>query len=634
MNMKKSYIILYIIMFGTVSGKIINPSNNDSLNYKQILFEWEQERDALKYNLQIMNVEEESIVVDIMDSTLIAIISDNLDFGNEYMARLRVEYLNNEYSEFLDSIYFTINELSEYFINNLNTVEIEIIDTSEENWFSFQNGHIIDKYGDVILFFPFEDKFMLTSQLSNGDMLGLSSLSPPLQGGNILKLNGEIVWNTPVNYVHHDIIALPNGNYMGLVNETFTAPIHSTWQSDLENFGIESVEWRGDIIVEWDEAGNEIWNWKTSEHYSLLDIGEVSYGINQINNGISYDWTHCNAIFFDTTESAIYLSARNLSRITKIDYPSGNIIWNMGKDMVSGDIDFGTSLGFSFQHAIKLLDNRNLMLFDNGNYNDPPTSRGLEVSVNENNNSFSSEIVWEYSLTENMSTLSKGDCDRLDNGNSIMTCGNSGFIIEVNELDSVIWLANSSAPLYRSERLESLYPLAFHIKIPNFSGNIESPTIYVPEDSTDFEFTIYNEGHKKHDFSYSISDSLEWFNETGLISIEPNQKLINSISGFVTSDSVSNPISLTVCPVSIYDVQCKSLIIEVLSCPTFQSTIECLDCPSIVGDYNNDDIADILDIILLVNMILSNQYNVCNDINSDEVIDVLDIILLVNIILN
>ena len=52
------------------------------------------------------------------------------------------------------------------------------------------------------------------------------------------------------------------------------------------------------------------------------------------------------------------------------------------------------------------------------------------------------------------------------------------------------------------------------------------------------------------------------------------------------------------------------------------------------GDINNDGIIDILDIILVINLILSFEYLENSDLNSDGIIDILDIILLVNIILD
>ena len=53
-----------------------------------------------------------------------------------------------------------------------------------------------------------------------------------------------------------------------------------------------------------------------------------------------------------------------------------------------------------------------------------------------------------------------------------------------------------------------------------------------------------------------------------------------------------------------------------------------------LGDINEDNFINIQDIILTVNLVLNNEYNVLADLNSDEIIDVLDIVQLVNIILN
>ena len=55
---------------------------------------------------------------------------------------------------------------------------------------------------------------------------------------------------------------------------------------------------------------------------------------------------------------------------------------------------------------------------------------------------------------------------------------------------------------------------------------------------------------------------------------------------------------------------------------------------SIQGDLNLDSLLNVQDIILLVNMVLSDEFDSSADLNSDDTINVLDIIQLVNIILN
>ena len=54
---------------------------------------------------------------------------------------------------------------------------------------------------------------------------------------------------------------------------------------------------------------------------------------------------------------------------------------------------------------------------------------------------------------------------------------------------------------------------------------------------------------------------------------------------------------------------------------------------SIKGDINGDQGLNILDIILMINYILQNQYNIDIDMNQDSEINILDIIELINLIL-
>ena len=54
----------------------------------------------------------------------------------------------------------------------------------------------------------------------------------------------------------------------------------------------------------------------------------------------------------------------------------------------------------------------------------------------------------------------------------------------------------------------------------------------------------------------------------------------------------------------------------------------------LLGDINQDGIINVLDVIQVVNLILSVEYNDIADINLDGNVDVLDIVSIVNIILN
>ena len=53
-----------------------------------------------------------------------------------------------------------------------------------------------------------------------------------------------------------------------------------------------------------------------------------------------------------------------------------------------------------------------------------------------------------------------------------------------------------------------------------------------------------------------------------------------------------------------------------------------------LGDINSDGTLNILDIVSLINLVLSNDYESSGDINEDNILNILDIVQLVNIILN
>lgn len=54
---------------------------------------------------------------------------------------------------------------------------------------------------------------------------------------------------------------------------------------------------------------------------------------------------------------------------------------------------------------------------------------------------------------------------------------------------------------------------------------------------------------------------------------------------------------------------------------------------SLQGDTNGDGLLNVLDVVLLVNLTLSQSYELCADINGDGVLNVLDVVLLVNLVL-
>lgn len=74
-----------------------------------------------------------------------------------------------------------------------------------------------------------------------------------------------------------------------------------------------------------------------------------------------------------------------------------------------------------------------------------------------------------------------------------------------------------------------------------------------------------------------------------------------------------------------FDENTKSQIIDILT-NNYQNNI--------IGDINSDELVNVLDVVLIVNLILSSSFDTSADINEDNVLDILDIVNLINIIIN
>ena len=51
-------------------------------------------------------------------------------------------------------------------------------------------------------------------------------------------------------------------------------------------------------------------------------------------------------------------------------------------------------------------------------------------------------------------------------------------------------------------------------------------------------------------------------------------------------------------------------------------------------DFNFDGSVNVIDILILVEMILTYEYDICNDMNLDNSINVIDVLNVIDIILN
>jgi hypothetical protein len=112
---------------------------------------------------------------------------------------------------------------------------------------------------------------------------------------------------------------------------------------------------------------------------------------------------------------------RNLDLVGALDPESESLTWHWGFDELDAP------------HQPTLLDNGNLLIFDNGR--DKGFSRVIEL------NPLTKTIEWEYQgdPPESFYTASRGGAQRLPNGNTLITDSDSGRGIEIDPSGEGVW---------------------------------------------------------------------------------------------------------------------------------------------------------------------------------------------------
>ena len=170
-------------------------------------------------------------------------------------------------------------------------------------------------------------------------------------------------------------------------------------------------------IQEFDLNHNLIFDWNASDYLNIYDY-ENNLFIGNIPGQI--EWMHGNSIEVDYDNNLI-ISNRKSSEIIKIDRETGNVIWIMGGPTNEFTILNDDLNGVSWQHDVSRLENGNILIFDNGNYHTPHTSRAVEYEIDETNKI--ATLVWEYQNPYNYKSKAMGSAQRLPNGNTLINWG-------------------------------------------------------------------------------------------------------------------------------------------------------------------------------------------------------------------
>jgi hypothetical protein len=285
---------------------------------------------------------------------------------------------------------------------------------------------------------------------------------------------------------HHDfqIKGNPVGYYIpGYITPNFKKGIvlvlsHHNPKNDKINKQFQLVD---DIMYEVDMAtGKVIWSWNTSDHFDEMGFDEdaikafQAYTMTPPKEGGGFDWSHQNCAsylgpnkWYDQGDQRfhpdnIILDSCKTNVLLIVDHKTGKVVWRCGPYYrEGGDKQLGWIVGPHHTHMIPkgLPGEGNILVYDNGGragYGLPNDmapkginnirryySRSIEFDP------IAKKIVWEHSprsLKMSANLLGYKEFSpfisanqRLPNGNTLITEGSNGRLIEVTKDLEVVW---------------------------------------------------------------------------------------------------------------------------------------------------------------------------------------------------
>jgi len=179
---------------------------------------------------------------------------------------------------------------------------------------------------------------------------------------------------------HHDVIATGRDTYLSLTKV---------------RVGDDAFD---DVIVEVSVTGEVLWSWSVNEHLLGSPTGTIGLPGEQ--------WVHSNSLDI-YPNGDILLSARNLDLLVRITYPSGDIAWKTGDDVLSK------------QHHANVWPNGRAVVFDNG------VRRGESGIV-----LFNPDGSLELDRRLGFYSEAFGSVEQLGNGNWLVVDGRGGRVLE------------------------------------------------------------------------------------------------------------------------------------------------------------------------------------------------------------
>lgn len=251
----------------------------------------------------------------------------------------------------------------------------------------------------------------------------------------------------PVGYYAPAREFVDEGNTLVLAHYRTSVP--ELRDGELVDDAIYEVDWNGA------RTGFE---WHAVDHIDEFGFDQAALDDIRTRSAMRLEWLHGNAVsrlgpnrWYATGHREfhprnILYSSRRANFIAIISGSTGRVVWRIGPDFEGRPEEpLGQFMGQHMPHMIPegLPGAGNILVFDNGRseaYGRPAVSRKWSRVVEFDPTTF--EIVWQYGSATGFDSFYSpivSGAQRLPNGNTLITIGVAGHVIEVTPAGDIVW---------------------------------------------------------------------------------------------------------------------------------------------------------------------------------------------------
>jgi hypothetical protein len=312
------------------------------------------------------------------------------------------------------------------------------------------------------------------------------------EGGRIEEYDwdGNLVWEytykSDTYQLHHDLIALPNGNILGIACE-----VKSKDQAIAAGFDpvkLRDPEYVPDYLVEIKPVGTNggeiVWEWHVWDHLIQdNDSTKPNYGVvaqhpelinvDSDGKGIPAFWNHMNGLDYNSKYDQIILSVRNFSEVWVLDHSTttaqakshtggtygkgGDLLYRWGNPICYAAGNESNRTLYEQHDAQWIRDGNpgagNILVYNNGlnrpggQYSSvdeitPPINPDGSYPLTPGSAYGPTSLTWTWNAPNppDMYSEAISGAQRQPNGNTLICDGVHGVLIEVTPAGEIVWL--------------------------------------------------------------------------------------------------------------------------------------------------------------------------------------------------